>query len=195
MAVAALTAALLAAGACERVQPRRTLPGWVRGVYVPMFTNKTTEPGLEELATRLTQEEFLADGRVNVVRKRDADLQLVASIEEYRIRVEDTDNDNIPSIHEVTISASLQLFDPLAPDRPLADLGRIDLRTYHNADPRSIGYAIEPEVKRLVMEGLARRIVDRTIHGFPSALDALPTGAPATGEAEAPGRIGMPPPE
>lgn len=173
---ALLIVAVLGAPACQRVRPSRTLPGWVRGLYIPNFQNLTTEPGLEEVATRLTQEEFLADGRVAVVRRRAADLQLTATILSYTVVVEDTENDDIPSLQRITMETALKLMDPLSPGEELADLGTLITESFYNADPRGVAYVIEPEAKERALAALARQIVRQTITGFPASLRALPAG-------------------
>ena len=174
LAMIALAAGLLS---CERIYPVRTLPNWVRGIYIPMIRNTSTELGVEEIVTRMTQEEFLADGRIRIVRKGEADLELVATIESYRIRLDDTDSDAIHETEEIIILTRLQLYDPFNPDRPVADLGMIETTSFYNADPRSIGHVIGPDAKRYALSLLARQIVDRTINGFPASLANLPPGA------------------
>jgi len=69
-AALAMSLLMLLTAGCERIAPIRTLPSWVRGVYIPVFKNKTYEPQIEEDATRYTQETFLRDGRVDIVRRR-----------------------------------------------------------------------------------------------------------------------------
>lgn len=174
---------------CTRVVPVRTLPNWVRAIYVPMIENKTTEPGLEEVATTLIQEEFLADGRLDIVKKRRADLKLVATIEEYISYVEEEDSDDIAETNELIILATVKLYDPFDDENPLADLGLIKVPFRYNADPRSIGYVVKPDVKRLALRQLARMIVNRTINGFPADLGNLPDSVrmpKVTGPKEAP---------
>lgn len=163
--------------ACERIQPVRTLPSWVRGIYIPMVRNSTTEPGLEEVVTRLTQEAFLSDGRVDVVAKRRADLQLIATIKAFRIVIDDTDSDEIAEFKEIRMLTDVALYDPYDPERPVADLGTIMTNRVYAADPRSVNYVIEPVAKERALDLLARQIVARTISGFPRQLRGLPKGA------------------
>ncbi|MBI3735076.1 hypothetical protein HY256_00995, partial [Candidatus Sumerlaeota bacterium] len=146
----ALALALTAAGSCTRVYPVRTLPSWVRGIYIPMVMNKTTEPGIEEIATRQVQEEFMADGRVNVVPKSQADLQLVAVIKSFRTQVDSYDNDRIARRKEVLITSELKLYDPevdpFKPDQePIANLGTILTRYRYSGDLRSVNVLTEDE--------------------------------------------------
>lgn len=172
-----LACTLLSLTSCQRVQPVRTLPSWVGGIYIPMIENKSTEMGIEEVVTRLTQEEFLADGRLDIVPKAGADLELAATILSYRVSVGETDSDDIMETGRINIQSTVLLFDPYNPEEPLASLGPIETVYFYNSDPRSTGYDIEPDVKEKVFTQLARQIVNITIHGFPTSISTLPEGA------------------
>lgn len=167
---------------CESIQPVRTLPAWVRGMYIPMFENQTPEPGLEEIATQLTQEEFLADGRVRIVKKKDADLILKASIVDYQVYVDDLSDDAIASRSVITLLTDLKLYDPLDPDRPMANLGRIETISTFNSDARSSRYVTKPDAIRNALENLAQQIVAQTITGFPTQLRDIPDGVVIPGQ-------------
>lgn len=171
-----LVASVLALPACETIRPVRTLPSWVRGIYIPMIENTSTEPGLEEVATQLTQEEFLADGRVRIVQKRDADLILKAKITDYWVTIDDLSDEDIPSREAINMITELRLYDPLDPDQPMASLGVIETLTTFRSDTRSARYIVKPDADRQALEQLARQIVDRTITGFPSQLRDIPDG-------------------
>lgn len=162
--------------ACETIRPVRTLPGWVRGVYIPMFENQTAEPGLEEIATQLTQEEFLADGRVRIVQKRDADLILKGTIVNYQVITDSLSDEDIPDRSTVSIVAVIRLFDPLDPEVPLASLDEIVAGDSFRSDVRSSRYVIKPDANRDALKVLAREIVNRTITGFPTRLRDMPDG-------------------
>lgn len=162
--------------ACETIRPVRTLPSWVRGIYVPMFENDTAEPGLEEVATQLTQEEFLADGRVKIVQKRDADLILKAIIKDYRVTVDSLSDEDIPDRSMVNVTADLKLYDPLDPEEPLASLGSVTATRNFRSDPRSARYVVKPDANREALALLARQIVAQTINGFPTRLRDVPDG-------------------
>ena len=166
----------LVVGSCERIAPIRTLPGWVHGIYVPMITNKTYEPAIEEYATRLTQEAFLADGRLDVVPKKDADLTLRAEILQWETMTTGTTGDHIADRQDVRLVASLKLYDPFDEETPLADLGLIVVSSNNQTDTRSIYFDPEPDRKHAILEQLAQRIVYQTIDGFPLELRNLPEG-------------------
>jgi len=109
-AIAALGLAL--AAACTTVPPVRVLPKSIGAIYVPMFENQSYEPGLEEKLTRLTQEEFLADGRLDVVPRRNADAVLVGKIKKFDIRARNFGRDEFPRTSRLTIVADVSLYDP-----------------------------------------------------------------------------------
>src|SRR5689334_18333586 len=111
---------LLGAG-CQRVAPVRTLPSWVRGIYIPVFKNSTVEPGIEDVATRLTQEAFLNDGRVDVVPKDRADLVLKVEIINWRAETARTRGDYIGRTSDVTLTVGIKMYDPFDLDKPMAD--------------------------------------------------------------------------
>lgn len=187
-----LAVALAVGTACERVRPVRTLPSWVRGIYVPMVVNKSYEPGLEEEATRLIQEAFLFDGRLDIVPKDQADLILVADIVDWREQASGSTGDKVTTDHEVEVKVNLSLFEPFNRDTPIAVLPQVafsrDTKNAirFNTDVRSVDYEPEPDRKQEVLERLARTIVETTITGFPHEIGttpintALPTVAPAT---------------
>ena len=125
--LAVLTLAILAATGCQSVSPVRTLPSWVRGIYVPMVKNSSYEPGLEEIVTPLIQEEFLADGRLAVVPRSIADLIVSAEITDWTSRVSGSSGDHVADRQDITVLANLKLYEPNNMEEPLADLGRIML--------------------------------------------------------------------
>lgn len=177
----ALLVALCLSSGCERVQPVRTLPSWVRGVYIPMVQNRTVEPGLEETVTRLVQEEFLADGRLEVEAKDSADVQLRAVIETWRLEYDGFDDD-IATRRELTIVAGVQLLepydDPFDPKEPvIADLGRVATTYFYNHDQRSTYFQTEVDANEDALRQLARNIVFQTINGFPTQIEGAPAGS------------------
>lgn len=174
--LAVLMLAMLAATGCQRVPPVRTLPSWVRGIYIPMVKNSSFEPGMEETATKLIQEEFLADGRLNIVRRDTADLIVSAEITDWNVRVRGSSGDHVADQETITVRADLKLYEPNNMQEPLADLGRILLISGLDTDTRDTRYEPEPDSKRRILTALAQRIVQKTIEGFPAKLQGLPAG-------------------
>lgn len=168
--------ALTALTGCERVTPVRTLPAWVRGVYVPMIKNKSYEPGLEEQATRLIQEQFLFDGRLDVVPKNQADMIVVVEIINYRGSSAGSSGDQVVTDEMVQLTAHVSLFEPYNMATPIAVLPPIEVLRRFNIDTRSVDFEPEPDRKRELMERLALSVVNSTITGFPVQLGTTPVG-------------------
>lgn len=174
--LAGLLVILAAAGGCQHMAPVRTLPTWVRGVYIPVFRNMTYETQIEDLATRLTQQAFLADGRVDVVPKEKADLVLKVELLRWDVETIRTSGDYIGRTSEVTLTIGVKLFDPDNMQEPRADLGQFRLSSAFNGDTRSTRYQPEPDRKAQLLTMLANQIVTRVINGFPATVPDLPPG-------------------
>ena len=64
-----LLLSLVSLSACQTAVPyHRTLPDWVRRVYVPVAENGTTDAGLEVLVTNAFIEAALSDGGAETLR-------------------------------------------------------------------------------------------------------------------------------
>jgi hypothetical protein len=64
---------------------RTSLPQEVRTIAIPTMTNRTVEPGIENIFTRAAIREFNLDGRLKVVPKARADSLLEGSIQDFYI--------------------------------------------------------------------------------------------------------------
>lgn len=62
------------------------LPDNPRTIAVPIVENRTLEYGAEERLTDMLVQEFLRDGRLEVVPRRAADLRLEATLVRYQLR-------------------------------------------------------------------------------------------------------------
>jgi outer membrane lipopolysaccharide assembly protein LptE/RlpB len=65
---------------------RGTLPGHLRTIAVPTFTNKTSEPGVENFLTRAVVEAFSTNGRLRVVAPETADSILDGEVTGYELQ-------------------------------------------------------------------------------------------------------------
>jgi outer membrane lipopolysaccharide assembly protein LptE/RlpB len=64
---------------------RGTLPEHVKTISVPIFVNRTQEPGVESIITRAVAEAFSTNGRLRVVRIEDADAVLEGEVTSYGV--------------------------------------------------------------------------------------------------------------
>jgi hypothetical protein len=174
--LSAAVVATLAPAACQRIEPTRTLPTWVREVYIPIFENRSYEPHIEELATRLTQEAFLADGRLGVVSRERADLIVRVEILGWESDTAATSGGRIATRDRIAVNASVRLYESAEDRDPIADLGTIVVRSQFVTDTRANDFVPLPRRRASVLEILAQRIVDRTIGGYPQNLRNPPPG-------------------
>ena len=61
------------------------LPEHIKTVAVPVFTNKTGEPAVENFITGAVVEAFSTDGRLRVVRREEADALLEGEVITYAV--------------------------------------------------------------------------------------------------------------
>ncbi len=65
---------------------RGTLPGHLRTIAIPTFTNRTSEPGVENFLTRAVVEAFSTNGRLRVVGPDAADSILDGEVTGYELQ-------------------------------------------------------------------------------------------------------------
>lgn len=85
LGVLALALAAWALGGCG-YSFRGTLPSHVRTVAVPIFLNRTQEPGVESIITRAVVQAFSTNGRLQIVRPADADAILEGEVSSYSVQ-------------------------------------------------------------------------------------------------------------
>ncbi|MGH7312662.1 MAG: LPS assembly lipoprotein LptE [Candidatus Rokuibacteriota bacterium] len=81
---AVVIAALLVAVGCG-YSFRGTLPDHIQSIAVPVFTNRTREPAVENVITRAVVEAFSTNGRLRVVGPERADSLLEGEITGYEL--------------------------------------------------------------------------------------------------------------
>lgn len=151
-------------GACVRIPPSRMLPMTINTIYVPIFVNKTYEPGLEEKATRAVQEEFLVDGRLDVNTRRNADAILVGTLLKWNIMPSRFSVDEFPMNSRINIVADVALYDPADTKRekPLMLWEDIMVDHYFVSDARRVIEVSPDDAYEDALRALARVIV-RTV--------------------------------
>lgn len=173
-----LAVATLLSG-CSPIVRERTLPPSVRSVYIPMIKNRTAEPGLEERFTVAVQKEFLADGRLNVVREKEADAILDVTLLNFDRVPQSFDSDNFATSVSYELTTAFEIKENI-PGRPAIG-GRRKFNTAHFASTDTRVTSFEPEsvwMERLA-EMFARQMVLEVITGeyestsfSPEALEA-----------------------
>lgn len=160
-----LCIALMLVVGCARVPRERTLPPSIRAVTVPVFVNRTAEPGLEELATVATQREFLADGRLRLVRQEEADAIIRVTLTEYEAPGASFDTDDFPRMTRLELTARIEILQNI-PDQPVFGGPRtVVAREVSVSDKRRITFEPEPRARDRLLQRLAREIVREVLTG------------------------------
>jgi outer membrane lipopolysaccharide assembly protein LptE/RlpB len=106
--VPALGLALLAVGLAGcGYSFRGNLPDHIKTVAVPMFTNKTAEPGIENLLTSAVVEAYASNGRLRVVKPEEADAILNGEVIGYN--VSSIAFDNLANVRQYRLVVTMNL--------------------------------------------------------------------------------------
>lgn len=106
----AALAVVLGLGGCG-YSLRGTLPAHIETVAVPIFANRTQEPGVESFVTRAVVEAFSTNGRLRVVRVEDADAVLDGEIVGYQVDSIAFDRNANIREYRLTVTLNLRLRD------------------------------------------------------------------------------------
>ncbi|MDH5477106.1 MAG: LPS assembly lipoprotein LptE [Nitrospinota bacterium] len=84
------------------------LPPDVRSIRIPVFSNQTQEPDIENIVTRSIKDRFIRDGRLSVVDSDTADSVLTGIVLRYNLRPlsYDTQNNVTSYLAELNISVT-----------------------------------------------------------------------------------------
>jgi len=158
--ILAASAGVLALAACQNLTPyHRVLPAEIERVYVPMAKNKTYEPGLEELITNGFTTELLADGRLELVRKRQSDAVIQVTVEEYNERTRKFESDDIERSREISLILKAELFDRDDLENPFAHTEEIPVKLSYTSDYRSSYAELDVDARERLARETGRRLL------------------------------------
>lgn len=166
-ALAAVAALLLlfAGTACTRVPRSRTLPNSVKNVYVPMVVNRTAEPALEERLTQFMQEEILADGRLNLSKKKNADAVIEVELRHYERGTFDTSPGDFATTQRAKLDGVVKIVRNI-PGRPkIGGTRNVHGDATFNYDIRSTTFVPEPDYKDELLRSFAREFIREVMTG------------------------------
>ncbi len=149
---------------CSVVYFRRTLAEYIRSVYIPMATNNSYEPGLEELLTQLTTDEFLADGRLRVENKAHADITVRITIDKFENTPRSFYSDDFAGTSRLKASTTIEVINNLN-GKTMGIFKDVSASYNYVSDPRRTVYEIEPEAKEELLRTLAKNIVREVLTG------------------------------
>ena len=151
---------------CTFSQREKTLPSSVQSINVPLCRNETSEPGLSEIATRYFIEEFLADGRLDVTGKNDADALVEITLTHFNNSVASTTGKDVfPLTNWIDIRADVTVLTTTSPKTIMKERKGIEVTQTHVSDTRRVNFEPETEAKARALRTLAHKIVREVISG------------------------------
>lgn len=150
------------------VPPSRTLPSYIQRIYVREFKNNSRQFGLQADLTLHVNDEFILDGRLDVVESERSDVRLEGKIKSFRALPSGFGGDEFPLITNVELICVVELWDPYDSDR-LVPLARYTVPTaiQYISDPRRTLAETDTEAQDRLLRQAARNIVQTVLMGVP----------------------------
>lgn len=145
------------------------LPLHVKKIAIPIFGNDTYEYGAENSLTDAVIESFLTDGRLKIVRLKDADAVLQGTMSSYGEEVLSYDDFDVAEEYRVYVEADIALKDLTTGEVLWEEKGMRETSTYWDMDTALQPQETEAEGRARAIDNLAKDIVNRVMMGFPTA--------------------------
>jgi hypothetical protein len=146
------------------------LPSYIKRIYIPELRNTSRLPGAQAELTPLVVDEFLADGRLDVVQNERADVRLEGRIKSFRDYSSATAGDRFPLVNTMEMECVIELWDPYDRDRviPIARYHVPAVIQYFSDTRRSIEET-QTEARERLMRQMAKNIVNTVLTGTPES--------------------------
>jgi len=147
-------------GCATATPPSRTLPSYIKRIYIPEFRNTSRLPGAQADLTPLVVDEFLADGRLDVVQNERADVRLEGRIKSFRDYSSATSGDRFPLVNTMEMECLIELWDPYDRDR-VAPIARyhVPASIQYFSDSRRSIEETKTEARERLMRQMAKNII------------------------------------
>ncbi|MGI8905447.1 MAG: LPS assembly lipoprotein LptE [Candidatus Sumerlaeaceae bacterium] len=151
------------------IPPAQRLPTHIKRIYIREFKNNSRWFGAQADLTLYVNDEFMLDGRLDVVQSERADVRLEGKITNVTEKSSGFGNDQFPLISTVQIVCTLELWDPYDSDR-LVPLARYSVPTVvqYVSDPRRSISETQTEARDRLLRQAARNIVLAVINNRPA---------------------------
>lgn len=155
-------------GCSSPYQPApQILPQNIRKIAVRPVVNNTTQYGLEEKLTLAIINEFVRDGRLQLVNKEEeADGVVVAEINKYILQPLTYDQNLVSRQFKLWVLLNVYFIDRANNVTLWTEPNMEGIQIYY--DVSQPGGKTEEEARQLIWDNMSRDIVKRTIEGFGS---------------------------
>lgn len=145
---------------------RGTLPPHIKTIFVPIFRNRTQEPGIESVVTRAVVEGFSTNGRLRVVSREQADAVLDGEVTGYTIASVAFDRDANVRLYRLIVTVNLRLRD-LRENKVLFQQDNVrEQADFRVLDVVSQTISREETAVRVAASEIGRAIVSLTVSRF-----------------------------
>jgi hypothetical protein len=146
--------------ACSTVPPVRTLPEHIQRIYIPEFRNDSRLFGAQADLTLAVNDEFMLDGRLDVVQNERADVRLEGKVLTFHEYNSASAGDEFPLISTMEMTCSISMWDPYDSDRiaPMSHW-RVDAAVQYVSDARRTIAETQTEARDRLMQQMAKNIV------------------------------------
>ena len=88
-----------------------TLPKHLKTIFIPVFTNSSTQPEIHRQLTSSVINSFVTDGRVKVVRNSKSDMVLTGDLFYYELKTVSFNSNNFATGHIVKLAVNVEVTD------------------------------------------------------------------------------------
>ena len=145
---------------------RGNLPDHIKTVAVPIFTNKTAEPGIENFLTSAVVEAYASNGRLRVVKPDEADAILDGEVTGYSVLSIAFDNQANVRQYRLVVTMNLRLRDVRKNETLFDQQGLKEQADFQVQGAVSQTISSEEAAVRTAATFVARSIVSLTIDRF-----------------------------
>jgi len=143
---------------------QQVLPENIRKVAIETFKNSTVYYGMEEKLTLSSTNEFIRDGRLEVVNSQEADGILRGEITRYVLEPLTYDENHVVKEYKLWILVDIMLVDRIKNEVVWQEKNLEGNYRFFVANIP--GGITEEEAREIIWEKLSRNILKRTIEGF-----------------------------
>ena len=143
-----------------------TLPDHIKTVAVPVFTNRTAEPAVENWLTSAVVEAYATNGRLRVVKTQEADAILDGEVVGYSVQSIAFDNQANVRVYRLLVTMNIKLRDVRRNSVLFEQQGLREKSDFQVLGAVSQTIGAEEGAVRSAARDIARSIVSLTIDRF-----------------------------
>ncbi len=156
----------LGLAACTDVAIRPGMPSYMSKLAIPTFQNRTNQPNFENELTQQLNQDFLMDGRLEIVNADKANALLMGTVTQYQLEPLLMDVHNTPQQYKMRVILYLALKDIQAGKNLWVEERFEESTTYYVANTMGVAPENEQDARKRLIQQLSRRIMARVIEGF-----------------------------